>query len=162
MRWWFYDVHSSKPHVVADPLRELLANEMIHQRNHPLRELPQGRPNPVEITKASLDFGGGCYQRRPWEDFELDGLEVGIPSEHLNAFYKAIKELSVRKFGDVPYYKLHGYWQCITVLPEQREELLDEMHARLPIARKRHDEFMASLPPEPAHPNVLRIPRGRN
>lgn len=172
MRWWFYDFHSSKPHVVADPLKVHLANEMINERKHPLRERAPGKPNPEEISVASLDFGGGCYAKRPWEEFELDGLKVHIPSEHLAAFCKQIQELPQRMFGNVPYFKLHGYWQCIVVLPEQHQELLDEMFERLPIAKKRDEEFMASLPPPgPDHPNVLRIPswddllkppRGRN
>lgn len=162
MRWWFYDFHSSKPHVVADPLKAHLANEMINERNHPLRERAPGKPNPEEWYKAALDHGGACYQKRPWEEFMIDALEIAIPSEHLSYFYKAIKELPERTFGSIPYFKLHSYWECIVVLPEQREELLDEMFARLPIAKKRSDEFINSLPAPAEHPNLLRIPRGRN
>lgn len=162
MRWWFYDFHSSKPHVVAHPLRDYLANEMIHERNHPLRERPPGKSNPEEWYKAALDLGGGCYHNRPWEDFEIDALTVSVPSEYLNYFYKAIRELPRRMFGVHPYFKLHSYWECIVVLPEQREELLDEMFARLSLAKQRSDAFYASLPDPLDHPNILRAPKGRN
>lgn len=145
--WSWANFEDAKPHVCYTPLFEDLLHELVVERKHPLREPIEGKTNPIHnVTEASLDHGGGCFTDRPWEEFMIDGLKLSIPSEHLDDYAIAVNTASVRYFtSGAAYVKIHHYWGCLVMTPEQRDRLSPEMMERKDVATRRHAAFRERL-----------------
>jgi len=96
------------------------------------------------IRSWGIDRGGMCYSNRPCEDFRLDGLCLGIPSEHVGYFRDRLRELAPRSFGERTYYKLHCYWNCTVLTASQRQRLLAALGKREASATAKADAFYAA------------------
>lgn len=134
MRWFLVDAGGNwKYQAVPEPLLAPLLAEV--------RERGADEVSCRPLDRYGLDRGGMVYADCPLESFQLRGLQLGVPSEHVGHFCERLLELPPRKFGEAAYYKLHTYYNCLLLLPAQRQYLLAALGRRLGRAEARAAAF---------------------
>lgn len=132
--WFSISADDWKHHAVPAVFVEALIAEM-HERGF------KGELVRKPIEKWGIDRGGMCYQDRPWEHFQVDGLRLGMASEHVGYFRAKLREMAPRTFGERTYYKLHSHWNCVVLTAAQRQGLLAALGKREARASERADAF---------------------
>ena len=127
--WLLYVTGGWKPHWC--PI-ELLAGLMQDAGAH---GKPQGFFEPAH--HGVVDLPGMIMADRTYQDFDLGGFTLSIPTEDIEHYYDKIRYNPLRTFGDgKEYYKIHGWLHCVVLTPSQRKELIGMIEVVLPAARK--------------------------
>lgn len=138
-KWVIFD--GAIPHMCSPSLVDVIVAD-LERRGCPVSEVQDGD------GKFTIDMPGMVAVKRPWEDFEFDGLELSIPCEDVDTFVVYIGEDLKERGGEGGrYYKIHGWHRCLVVTPEQRGRLLAVLRDRLPTADRRAREFYATMKP---------------
>lgn len=130
-RWKKYDFGiNTKVHVmpVGDP-SETVIND-LENRGSPLLHCE-------DTTETILDCPGMILANRPWSNFEIDGLKLGIACENVSYFLSYGARLKDRG----GYFKWHSWNHCLVLSPAQHFILLGKIETELPSAEKRDEEF---------------------
>lgn len=157
MMWFRVAFDEARTHCCPQVLLADLVLEMSG-RGHPVQDYErdfgaerakQLGGNPKHITEWALDLGGMWAAGQPIETFDLDGLAVSVPSDHVATIAHVVRNARQRGFGRKPYYKLH-LWHHATVLTvPQYDELAGVLHARERAATQRADEWFAERKGQP-------------
>lgn len=103
---------------------------------------------PVKRIKTwSLDLGGAIHTSAPWGSVRVDNLTLDFPSWQAIEVRNGLRrKCPPRTFASGRiYYKFHGHWACLVMLPRQYEALLTEME-RIALAEDaKADEFFKAL-----------------
>lgn len=122
-----------KAHYCPDDLVEELVED-IENRGGSLDEI-------ANVSDGGIDLPGMILVDRPWEDIQIDGFKLGIPSQDLGDFLSELERTPLRKFPNgKQYYKIHGWLVCVVFTPDQRNEVLRIMKDILPQSVKRADD----------------------
>lgn len=135
--WFSVSADDWKYHAVPSVFVDALVAEM-HERGF------KGKIVRKPVRGWGIDRGGMCYSDRPCEDFQIDGLRLGMPSEHVGHFRARLRELTPRTFGERTYYKLHCHWNCTVLTASQRQRLLAALGKREASATAKADAFYAA------------------
>jgi hypothetical protein len=90
-----------------------------------------------DITKTHLDLPGMIISGRPWSDFEVSGLKVGVPCEHVQHFLSYGARLRDRG----GYYKWHSWHHCIVMKSSDHFTFLGKLENGLKDAEERDTQF---------------------
>lgn len=112
-----------KPHVVSEELTDAIIDSF----------LARGVPNIQwkAITSCILDLRGPALPDEYYHDFDLDDLEIKIPSSNMIYFFDEIQELENREDIDALYYKIHAGYIALCLNPDQKDALLIQMSSEL-------------------------------
>jgi hypothetical protein len=84
------------------------------------------------VDTGGIDLGSSIMvDVQNWMEFDIEGLEFSFRASEVEIFLSQLRELPERLELGKLYYKLHGAYQCLCLLPEMRDKLLIEMSARL-------------------------------
>lgn len=132
-KWVVFD--GAVSHMVPNELRDIIVMD-LEQRNCPFGWEEEGKT-------LFLDQPGPIATARPTEKFDIDGLELEVPSEDVAHFMLDLERLPLR--GGC-YYKMHGFLRCIVLTRSMRDDLLAQLKGICPAAEARAAEFWAGRP----------------
>lgn len=91
-----------------------------------------------DVDEAGIDYPGMIMTTRTWVDISLEpGFSLGFPTMDAEDFLDDMKDLQMRRFGDgTPYYKLHGWLQCIVLTPAQLDLAIAYLRDNLKVIRE--------------------------
>ncbi len=134
-RWVKFD--GAKPHMVPLDLYDDIVRD-LESRGCPLSEAKTS-------DRMTIDMPGMVCVDRPWEEFDLDGLRLEVPSEDVSMFLSLCRGLSERvTHTGRSYRKLHGFLRCLVLTPAQLEELTELLGVREYEAEARAAAFYAT------------------
>ena len=133
--WWFIGNPEGpwKSHLFPDAIKDRLLKNLeqrgmdIHPA-HPKFALKT-------VTKLGIDAGGVCRSDEHWIEYQLDGAVFTLPVTQVDIYLDMLQTTLERLELGTPYYKLHGAWFCVCLMPKDRTELLKQMTQRLPEAQ---------------------------
>lgn len=135
-----------KPHWVHSSLVTPLAED-AKRRWH---EFVSVEPMPRGHPEAFLDLPGMVMQDRTYQDFQVDGLHLRLPTQDVYAFREELESGRLRTFqtGE-KYYKLHGWLNCLVLSEVQGDALRAQIEARWPeieaAAKAEDEEFIRRI-----------------
>jgi len=151
MKWYRIVFLEGKTHFVPDVLKEGIVKNM-ESRGSPVNyDFPLGG-GIKKIEEAGLSRGGSCHVDDSDMIFDLPGVSVRVETRDVGYFLSDIREEKERLETGIPYFKIHGRFHCLCLLPEHREILIAQMEKRLSealaiakVERERLEKGMADI-----------------
>lgn len=115
-----------------------------------LKKTSSGRSTPEPVTESGIDMPGMIMSDRTYQEVELDGLRISIPTTDFALLREVLVAADVEILSnDVECVKMRGWLEGIVMTPEQRTRLLANMGEVLPAvvvaAGKENREFVRRL-----------------
>ena len=128
MIWWMLVPDRAKTHYVPDSLHDALVSN-LRDRGHPASS--NSKLHKV-VDTGGIDTGGSIMvDVQNWMEFDIEGLEFSFRASEIEIFLIQLRDLKERLELGTVYYKLHGAYQCLCLLPAMRDRLITDMSARL-------------------------------
>lgn len=90
----------------------------------------------------SLDPGGMLHRDEPWFQIRVDNLPIDVRACTVRDYADALRSYAVRRFASGrAYYKIHGAWHCLVLLPRQFRAFLAALVAETPRAEAESAAF---------------------
>ncbi len=119
----------AKTHYVPDTLHDAVVANLKH-RGHPVFDLAT-RCHKI-VDNGGMDLGASIMvDVQNWMEFDIEGLTFSFRASEVEAFLVQLQKLPERLELGTPYYKLHGAYQCLCLLPAMRDKLIADMSERL-------------------------------
>jgi hypothetical protein len=142
-----------KPHVVSEEFTDVIVKSFL------ARGVPDIQWK--KIPGCVLDLRAPENSNQFHHTFDIDGLEIMIPSSNMIYFFNEIQDLEERDDVDVPYFKVHGGYVALCLDYDQREALLIQMSSELreaqTIAQFEHDMRQETLSKTDETSNVVSL-----
>lgn len=113
-----------KIHVVPGELLEDIRDDIFVRY---LANISQQYP----VDNTILDHTGACFIERSWERFEVDGLEIKIPSDYALELTSQFTEPTCRELNDKTYYKFYSGVNCLILTEPQFQSFKKQYMDRL-------------------------------
>jgi hypothetical protein len=111
-----------------------------------------------DVSEGSLSLGHSGFTDETWEVFRLPGLALSIRAREVEDYLVRLEEAPVRLEIKRRYFKLHGFSECLCMLPQHRDRLLVQLKAGLTkanaIAAAEAVDFNRRLEEMSEHPNL--------
>ena len=138
MKWYFVrfedkDGYRCRPHLIPETLLDVVIQDVIVRHGH--------IPADATIVETSgMDLPGMMISTRPYEVFNLPGLEFTVPCSDVGLIMYDFRQAKSR---DDYWYKVTNYHHCMCLEEDDWASLTAEMALREPSANKKYDKFFA-------------------
>lgn len=118
--------YGCKPHFVPESLQPDISDELVNRFS---RSNLRGEDSfTVKTTTEGLvDLPGMVRMDRTYEEFDLGGFKLSIPTTDIDFYYSELTRLPERSVNGKPYYKIHGWIHCVVLTPEHRTIILSQI-----------------------------------
>jgi len=136
--WLWIKARGFKGHFCTTELRDSLTVELLG------RSVSDALLDVRIVEEACIDLGGMWWMGNTHQRIEIGNMVIAVPTRDFEGVLHELREAPVRYFqNDQPYYKVHGYWDCVVLTSAQKTTLLAAMVEMLPTVRvtaKEEDE----------------------
>lgn len=139
----------TKTHCVPGCLLPDLVEDMT-SRGHPPTPVSAVETAPPEYRQAirrrhgewSLDPGGMLHRDEPWITLRIDNLPVEVRACTVRDYAESLRRYKERMFtSGRRYFKIHGAWHCLVLLPRQFHWFLAALVEETPRAEAESTAF---------------------
>jgi hypothetical protein len=136
--------YSCKPHFVPTSLQPDISNELVTRFS---RSNLNGENSftAKPTTEGLVDLPGMVRVDRTYEEFDLGGFKLSIPTTDIDFYYSELTKLPERQVNGKPYYKIHGWIHCVVLTPEHRTIILNQIERDRNAINAKIDAELAKL-----------------
>jgi len=135
MKWWRAIFDNAKTHFIPDEIKDAILKNLADRKCRTAVGFAKELGGPLsEAKEIGLTLGMPCSTEDSHMEFDLEGTMLVVETREVGYFLDEIREAPERLDIADPYYKIHGKWHCVCLLPEHRKKLIKLMEAKLPEA----------------------------
>lgn len=149
MKWYRAVFDGAKTHFFPEVLKDAILKN-LEDRDCKIDKSFTAYGGPlIEVEEIGLTLGLSCLMDMSYTSHNLNDVIFTTETREVEYFLGELRDAKERLELGIPYYKIHGRYHCVCLLPEQRDQLIHLMEEKLPeamaIADAENDKFNKGL-----------------